>query len=55
VVVTDGPYVETKEFLGGFIVVEAPSLDEAVVMAREWPSLVSQPNAEVQVQPINVR
>lgn len=55
VIVTDGPYVETKEFLGGFIVVEAASLDEAVAMAREWPSLASQPNATVQVQPVNIR
>jgi hypothetical protein len=52
VVVTDGPYVETKEILGGFVVVEAADLDEAVAMASEWPSLSSQPNATVQVQPV---
>jgi hypothetical protein len=55
VVVTDGPYVETKELLGGFVVVEASSVDEAVAMASEWPSLASLPNTTVQVQPVFVR
>jgi hypothetical protein len=55
IVVTDGPYVETKELLGGFVIVEAESVDEAVAMAREWPSLASQPNATVQVHPGYVR
>ena len=35
--VTDGPFAETKEVLGGFNVVEAESLDEAVRMAGEFP------------------
>jgi hypothetical protein len=50
VVVFDGPYVETKEFLGGFIVLEVADWDEAVAVASEWPSLVSQPNAIVSLQ-----
>ncbi len=32
-VITDGPYVETKEQLGGFWVVEAADLDEALALA----------------------
>ncbi len=52
VVVTDGPYVETKEILGGFVILEAESPEEAVRIASEWPSLASQPNATVQVQPV---
>lgn len=55
IAVTDGPFVETKELLGGFVVVEASAMDEAIAMAREWPSLASQPNATVQVQPVYVR
>jgi hypothetical protein len=55
IVVTDGPYVETKELLGGFVIVEAESVEEAVAMAREWPSLANQPNATVQVHPGYVR
>lgn len=34
-VVTDGPYVETKEYLGGFWVVEAPDLDAALAIAKK--------------------
>ena len=50
VVTLDGPFLETKEILGGFVVIEADSMDEAVAMASEWPSLASQPNATVQVR-----
>ena len=55
VVVTDGPYVETKELLGGFVIIEADSMDEALEIAKEWPSLTSQANATVHLQPVFVR
>ncbi len=35
VIVTDGPYLETKEFLGGFWIIEAPDLDAAMKLAAE--------------------
>ena len=35
VLVTDGPYTETKEHIGGFWVLEAADLDEAVEWARK--------------------
>lgn len=34
---SDGPYSETKEMLGGFYTVEAPSYDEAVTIAMTHP------------------
>ncbi|HWC24334.1 MAG TPA: YciI family protein [Flexivirga sp.] len=34
-VVTDGPYAEAKEYLGGFWVIEAADLDEALALAAE--------------------
>jgi hypothetical protein len=34
-VLTDGPYLETKEHLGGFWVIEAPDLDVALALAAE--------------------
>lgn len=37
-VITDGPFTETKETLGGFFVFEAKSLDEAIEIASRWPS-----------------
>ncbi|MDQ2673625.1 MAG: YciI family protein [Chloroflexota bacterium] len=55
IVVTDGPYVEAKEILGGFVILEAQSMEQAVQIASQWPSLSSQPNATVQVQPAFVR
>lgn len=35
---TDGPFAETKEQLGGFFLIEAANLDEAVRIAAGWPS-----------------
>ena len=35
--ITDGPYVETKEQLGGYILVEARDLDEALGLAARVP------------------
>ena len=55
VVVTDGPYVEAKEFLGGFVILQAESWDEAVAMASEWPSLTTHPNAMVTLQQVYER
>jgi len=34
-VITDGPYLETKEHLGGFWIIEAPDLDVALRLAAE--------------------
>jgi hypothetical protein len=34
-VLTDGPYVETKEYVVGFWIVEAPDLDVALRLAAE--------------------
>jgi hypothetical protein len=34
--VTDGPYPETKEFIGGFSIVDVPSRDEALVWAAKF-------------------
>lgn len=36
--VTDGPFAETKEQLGGFFLVEAVDLNEAISIAARWPS-----------------
>lgn len=36
--VTEGPFAETKELLGGFFLIEARDRDEAVGLAARWPS-----------------
>ena len=35
--VTDGPFAETREFLAGFNLIEADSMDAAVEIARQFP------------------
>jgi hypothetical protein len=35
---TDGPFAETKETLGGFFLIEAKDLDDALRVASNWPS-----------------
>lgn len=36
--VTDGPFAETKEQIGGFFLLEVDSFDEALEIAAGWPS-----------------
>jgi len=48
--VTDGPFVETKEALGGYYLVEAKDLDEAIGIAKDVPA----PNGGVEVRPVMV-
>jgi hypothetical protein len=38
-VITDGPFVEIREILGGFIVVKADSMDDAITLAHGCPGL----------------
>lgn len=45
---TDGPFVETKEQLGGFWVVDLPDLDAALVLAAEASAACRR---EVEVRP----
>ena len=47
-VVTDGPFVETKEALGGYYLVEAKDLDEAIALGKLCPA----PYGGVEVRPI---
>ena len=49
VVITDGPYAETKEHIGGFWVLETADLDEALVWARKAAIAC---RASVEVRPI---
>jgi len=37
--VIDGPFMETKEVLGGYSVLETDTIDEAVEISRTWPGV----------------
>lgn len=49
-VVSDGPFAETKEVLGGFELVECKDRDEAVAIARTFPGLAA--GFRVEVRPV---
>ena len=36
-VVTDGPFTEASEVVGGYAIVNVRDLDEAIAMAKSWP------------------
>ena len=46
--VTDGPFLETKEVLAGFFVVEAPDLDTAIAVGKLLPIM----DGAVEVRPL---
>jgi hypothetical protein len=48
--VTDAPFAETKEALGGYYLIEAADLDEALALAKQIPA----PFGGVEVRPIRV-
>lgn len=48
-IVTDGPFAETEEVLGGFYVLEAADMDEALVWAAQIPGAW---HGRVEVRPI---
>ena len=47
-VVTDGPFIESKEALGGYYLIEADDLDQALAIAKDVPA----PFGGVEVRPI---
>jgi hypothetical protein len=48
VLVTDGPFVEAKEFLGGFTVIQAADLDEALGWGRKLAGVLRPLAVEVR-------
>jgi hypothetical protein len=49
-VITDGPFAESKEALGGYYLIEAADLDEALEIAKEVPA----PHGGVEVRPVRI-
>ena len=45
---TDGPFAETKEVLGGFEALECGDLEEAIAIARTFPGLCGDSSVEVR-------
>ena len=49
-VITDGPFVEIKEKLGGLIIVKAESLEEAITLAHGCPAI--DEGGSVEIRPV---
>jgi hypothetical protein len=49
VLVTDGPYIEGKEHIGGFTVIQAPDLDAALEWGRKLARAITLP---IEVRPL---
>jgi hypothetical protein len=49
--VTDGPFVEAKEVVGGYMIVSADSMEEAIEVAQESPGVM--PGSSVEVREIS--
>ena len=49
-VTTDGPFAETKEYLGGFYLVECETLDEAIAFAAKIPA--ARTGGAIEVRPV---
>ncbi|MEU0085404.1 YciI family protein [Streptomyces sp. NPDC006274] len=49
VLMTDGPYIEGKEHIGGFTVIEAPDLDAALEWGRKLARAITLP---IEVRPL---
>jgi hypothetical protein len=49
--VTDGPFIEAKEIVGGYMLVTAESYEQAIEVAKESPGVLS-PGSSVEVREI---
>jgi hypothetical protein len=49
-IITDGPFAETKEVLGGYETVECKDLDEAIAITKRFPAL--RVGLSVEVRPV---
>jgi hypothetical protein len=47
--VTDGPFTEAKEMVGGYMIVSAESFEQALEVARESPALL-MPGSSVEIR-----
>ena len=51
--VTDGPFMESKEVLGGYSVLETDTIDEAVEVTKGWPG-VERGLVTIELRPVVV-
>ena len=47
-VITDGPYIEVKEMVGGYIIVKCENIEEAVELSKGCPTISYGGNVEIR-------
>lgn len=50
-VISDGPYAESKEAIGGFMVIEADNIEEVIAIAKNNPTI--QYGTTIEIRPLN--
>jgi len=50
--IVDGPFTELKELIAGFILIEVPSLEEAIRWARRCPTLAGNCEAQAEIRQV---
>jgi hypothetical protein len=49
---TDGPFIDSKEYLAGLIMIEADNLDAAIAIAHEMQDARSSPSGGIEIRPV---
>ena len=50
-IVTDGPFTETKELVAGYVIIDVPSIEQAVDWAKKWPAADSDGGVRLEIRP----
>jgi hypothetical protein len=50
--VIDGPFTESKELVAGYLLIEVPSMDEALAWMKRWPSVDGDGAVELEIRPL---
>jgi hypothetical protein len=50
-VVVDGPFLESKEYIGGFSIIDVPDIDAAIALVKSWPS-IGRPGVAIEIRPM---
>ena len=45
--ITDGPFIDAKERIGGYAIIDVADLDEAIAMAKTWPA-----GGTIEIRPV---
>lgn len=48
--VVDGPFTEAKELIAGYTLIEVGSREEAIEVARRWPTIDGHGNVELEIR-----